>query len=222
MNLRTQVGKILSTSFLCVVRDQKSKKNTTNLHNRIYNLLLNNKFKRWAVADSYKVKILKTIKICIKKNLPIHFTYPFGGYKLWRLDSAPYVDWAEFFSISYIIRRLFIISLIYKPGFNIEFISENYFTHKITYISMSDLKKYRDSFKELILYFRKIIPKNIQISYKDISDLVSLNIIKNFVYSNKEKFTNILETSSKSYQLKRIQMAKLNINLNNLFHDKIF
>ncbi|MEI7810145.1 MAG: hypothetical protein WCI41_01135 [bacterium] len=63
----------------------------------IFKTIMSKKFRKFSVTPEYVDYIKNVINESIKIDAPIKFSFPFGGYKLWRLEETPEVDWAELF-----------------------------------------------------------------------------------------------------------------------------
>lgn len=136
----------------------------------IFRLLMSKKFRKYSVASSYQKHILDAIKINITQNAPIKLTFPFGGYKLWRLPEAPEADWAELFSLLYFANWLKPICEIYKPGVNFIFYADDVIVPRMNNIREKDIRIYRESFLNLLKFVRKYIPQNLFFTYKRVID----------------------------------------------------
>ena len=97
------------------------------------------KFRKWKLPEETVTQIKQAIKINVKNNTPIKFTFPFGGYKLWSMPSAPEVDWAEFFMIAYYHQYLAPIAAVYKPGVHFRFSSDDVIVSQMDIIILSIL-----------------------------------------------------------------------------------
>lgn len=187
---------------------------------KIYNRLLSRKFRKRAISSSYKQKINKILHYKIKHNQPLLFVYPFGGYKLWRLPSAPEVDWAEFFSISYCLDYLLPIAFIYKPGFQLEFVSDAFVVNQMNNIPSSNLKRYKSSFKSLIDYFNERLPKNSSLKFFEMATILRTNAVKKYISKNAARILEEWEFLTEEKRKKRKKMAILNMRFDNAVGNK--
>ncbi|MBU0707961.1 hypothetical protein KKG41_06340 [Patescibacteria group bacterium] len=137
----------------------------------IYRLLTSKKFRKWSVMDTVEQKVRRALSLCIPENKPIKFSCPFGGYKLWRLASAPEVDWAEYFMIAYNTEYIAPILKIYKPGVELIFTSDAVILERMNNISKTDSNLYFDSFKALLNKYRQYLPNNFSMDIVRIADL---------------------------------------------------
>ena len=134
----------------------------------IYRKLTSTKFRKTSVDIDSEKKVKEAIHINVEKNEPIKFTYPFGAYKIWRVPTYPQVDWAEFFTISYVCRYVSSILEAYKPGAEIVFSSDDVVIELIDNYPRKDLDAYVSSFKELLEVFRNYLPDNLKVKLKQV------------------------------------------------------
>lgn len=93
--------------------------------------LTSRKFRRSSLSDDAKAQIAGAAKLNISKNEPLKLTYPFGGYKSWRVEGFPNADLAEFLMISYVARFAKYIAKAYEPGVIVQFTSDDVVIGKI-------------------------------------------------------------------------------------------
>ncbi|MDO8451848.1 MAG: hypothetical protein Q7S76_03185, partial [bacterium] len=86
---------------------------------------MSKKYRKYAVNPEYIQHIRSAIESSVQRGDPIKLTLVFGGYKLWRLEEAPEVDWAELFSLMYYARWLLPIARVYEPGVWFDFYSDD-------------------------------------------------------------------------------------------------
>ncbi len=134
----------------------------------IYSKVTSKKFRKTKVDEDSQKRVQEAIALNVAKNEPIKFTYPFGGYKIWRVESYPYVDWAEFFVISYVSRYVAPILASYEPGVEFYFSSDDVCIELIDNYPRESLDKYVESFKSLITEFQKYFPKNMKMELKQV------------------------------------------------------
>lgn len=137
----------------------------------IYKKITSKKFRKWSIDDSVKKRITEAIRNNVSKHQPIQFTFPFGGYKLWRYPSSPKVDWAEFFSVSYYCEFVAPILKVYDPGAIFFFASDDIVVELMDNIPKADTEEHLRSFEVLLSSFRKYFPSNFKMELKKIGDL---------------------------------------------------
>ena len=146
-------------------------KSDKDLAEFIFNTVMSKKFRKFAVTPEYIPNIKWAIENSIENNLPIKFVFPFGGYKLWRLEETPEVDWAELFTFMYFAKWLKPISEVYKPGIWFDFNSDDVVVERMNNISKSDTESYARSFNLTIKFLEKYLPNNMKFTFTPVSSL---------------------------------------------------
>lgn len=139
----------------------------------IFQTLFSKKFRKFSMAEEYVTHIKTVIERDVELNLPIKLSFPFGGYKLWRLTETPEVDWAELFTLMYYAKWLKPVCDAYKPGIIFDFASDDIIVERMNNIPKSDTIAYKRSFIELITFLENYIPKNLKLTFTPISSFYS-------------------------------------------------
>src|SRR3989344_3937352 len=141
-----------------------------NLSENIFKAVTSKKFRKYSVNPEYIDHIKSAIKLNVEKSEPIKFTVVFGGYKLWRLEETPEVDWAELFSMTYYTKWVKPICEIYKPGVWFDFFSDDVVVPIINNISTTDTEMYQSSFKKLLEFVKPYQPDNLTMTLNRVGD----------------------------------------------------
>ncbi|MCL2280333.1 hypothetical protein FWC31_00375 [Candidatus Saccharibacteria bacterium] len=155
------------------------------LEDEIVRLILSKKFRKYAVSEEERAKINNDVHSRVANNESIQIKYVFGGYKLWRLDETPEVDFAELFFLIYCVKWLKPVCGIYPAGVEFELVLDDVIVPIMNNIPPEDLIKYRESLQKLIDFISQFTPKNLQISFKRVGDL----------YGTHDEFLEDLEKS---------------------------
>ncbi len=131
--------------------------------------IMSKKFRKFSLISEYIEHIKRVVDESIENNQPIRFSFPFGGYKLWRLEETPEVDWAELFTLMYYSKWLKPIAEVYKPGIIFDFASDDMIVERMNNIPKEDTQKYKESFEELVKFLEGYIPENIKFTFTPIS-----------------------------------------------------
>jgi hypothetical protein len=126
------------------------------------------KFRRSPLSEPAEKQIREAIRLNVEANRPLVFAYPFGGYKTWRVPSFPRVDWAEFLTLSHVIRFARFVTEGYAPGAKIIFSSDDVVIEQIDNYPRRDLDEYIKSFRKLVAEFSKHLPANVSLELKQI------------------------------------------------------
>jgi len=147
-----------------------SKLDGEQLSEQIVKFVLSKKFRKYAVSPEQIDHIKSAIKICIKESKPIQMTFGFGGYKIWRLDEFPEVDWAELFTLIYFTKWLKPICEIYEPGVWFDFFSDDVIVPTLNNITANDTKDYQNSFNKLLKFLKQYQPSNLNMTFNRVAD----------------------------------------------------
>lgn len=137
----------------------------------IFAKLTSKKFRKWALSPGMEEKVRTAIALQVQAGEPIQIRLPFGGYKLWRLPTAPEVDWAEFFAIGYYCQYVAPILAAYLPGVQFIFASDDIIVERMNNVPAEDTARYFNSFRQLLEQFRPFFPANFRMEIERIGDL---------------------------------------------------
>ncbi|MBU2236234.1 hypothetical protein KKA01_04245 [Patescibacteria group bacterium] len=179
----------------------------------IYRILTSKKFRKWKIVDEYANEMKRSITHIVTKKEPLELAWFFGGYKLWRFPSSPLVDWAELFTILYLIEYVSNIVSVYEPGAKIIFWAAHPSVMKYqSNIPEQDCRAYHESFNKLLDTLRSYFPRNLIIELKSFEVL----------YSNKSEYlselnqmiTEVEDEYNNKWTTERKEMKKMSSNLN--------
>lgn len=178
----------------------------------IYKTISSKKFRKFSLNHEYQEYIKKAIVDSLGEDKPIFFSFPFGGYKLWRFDESPEVDWAELFALIYYVKWLKPICEVYKPGVVFDFASDDIIVERMNNISKEETGAYRNSFLDLVKFLETYIPENFKITFTPISsfykeDEFELDLIDK-IEKKKVEFNGLPKLDDKQKN-----MIKLNVRL---------
>lgn len=135
--------------------------NDSEMVEAIFSSLMSKKFRKYSVPEKNQL----IIKTALEKNLangePIAISWPFGGYKLWRLEEAPETDWAELFTLIHIVHWLKPVCELYTKGVVFTFWVDEVVIAKMNNIPQSDLDTYQKSFASLLTFIKPYLPSNL-------------------------------------------------------------
>ena len=139
----------------------------------IYNKLISRKFRTKVIPPELEQKVKMKIRLSVKEQKPLHFTVPFGGYKLWKFPTYPGPDFAELFNLIQMRLYLSRIAHYYKPGVILEYWSDEIMVSKMNNYPQVDLDVYNNTFEAMINWFNNFLPNNFQILFNKISNVIS-------------------------------------------------
>src|SRR3990167_5432879 len=134
---------------------------------------MSKKFRKYSLSQEGQTKIRTAIEISLKQNEPIKFVNSYGGYKLWRFEESPEVDWAELFPLIHYAYWLKPITDAYQPGVWLDFYAEDSILELLNNIPKADTERYKRSFRELINFIIPYLPGNFRITFTPVSEQFS-------------------------------------------------
>lgn len=143
----------------------------TESEQTLYRLIVSKKFRKWALPADAAERIKTALAVCVPENKPLNFVFEFGGYKLWRLPSAPYPDLAETYMLRHYAAYLRPIAEAYPAGVNMYFASDDCVVERMNNIKPEALEIYADAFQKCLKQIEPELPANIKMSYVRLAEL---------------------------------------------------
>lgn len=174
MDISDYLSKLIKT--IPEPQDSKEENKATksdSFEDIIFNKLISRKFRTKVIQPELERLVKTKIGLSVKELKPLHFTIPFGGYKLWKFPTYPGPDFAELFNLIQIRLYLSRIAYLYKPGVILEYWSDEIMVNKMNNYPQVDLDVYNNTFKEMISWFNSFLPNNFQIQFNKISNVLS-------------------------------------------------
>ena len=144
------------------VKQSVQPNNTAETTEAIFSHLMSKKFRKYSIPLKNQEILRNAIEKNVSNNEPIKITFPFGGYKLWRFEETPEVDWAELFSVMYFIRWLKPVCALYPQGITFTFWFDEVVISKLNNIPEDDLVAYRKSFEKILSFIEPWTPSNMK------------------------------------------------------------
>lgn len=141
----------------------------SNFGDEIYRIIKSCKFRRVAASEILLKRIREAIDYNVSKNKPINITFLQGSYKLWRLEEAPEVDWAELFALMHYATWVKPILSFYKPGVVFDFYMDDLVMEKISNYRRDEILSYQSSFQKVIDFILTYCPDNLQCKITTVS-----------------------------------------------------
>ena len=175
----------------------------------IYKLLTPEWFRFGTVDKQTEGSLRKMVTIFVNENKPIRVLNAFGGFKNHRIDSAPHIDWAEIFHLSFISNTLIKICEIYEPGVQLEYSGDAHMACIVDNIKKELVDTYIREFDFAIDHFDAITPKNFRITHKHFLEFYNYDEMKKEIneLGNKE---NMLEPKNSESIERNYQRALQN------------
>lgn len=144
--------------------------NEEQLVEAIFKAFTSKKFRKYSLGPEHAEHIKSSITLNVKNKEQIKATLVFGGYKLWRLEETPEVDWAELFSMIYYTNWMKTICEVYEPGVWFDFFSDDVIVAKMNNVPPEDTKVYQESFKKLLEFIKPYQPNNLKMTLNRVGD----------------------------------------------------
>lgn len=188
----------------------------STLKDQILNRLFSRKWSRKAQYEDAKKYTEEKVENILNNNLPFIFCYCFGGYKHFWSPTYPEPDWAEIFTIKYLMEYVLPIAMAQDKNVNIEIESEEVALSYMNNTPQSGMDKYNNVFKKIIEYFNSHVEYPIDFSVVLARDFYDKDELLDKMYKYlpdvKLRFDQ-LDDEEKSIRLKR---AETNIMWNGI------
>ena len=146
-------------------------KKSESLEDAIYAKVMSKKFRKVKADDRVVETTREAIAFAVKNNQPLRMCVLFGGNKLWRLDEAPEIDWAELFSAIYYTKWMKYIASVYEPGVSIAYYAMDISVEELDNIPKADLYAYYKSFMTMLDFIQPYLPERVELKYTKYGDL---------------------------------------------------
>lgn len=129
--------------------------NGNNYREKVLNRLFLKKYAKKAQYEAAKEYTTIKVDNILNSNLPFVFCFCFGGYKHFWSPTYPEPDWAEIFTMKYLMQYVLPIAKTYKYGTTIEFESEEVALSYMNNVPQNGLDKYNQVFNNLVTYINE-------------------------------------------------------------------
>jgi hypothetical protein len=128
--------------------------------------LMSKKFRKLKATLACESGVERAIKNAVKNNEPLVISFLFGGNKLWRLDEAPEIDWAELFSLFYYVDWLKTVTAVHMPGVVLDYYSQDISVETMNNVPRSETDKYSEGFRKMIEWVSPYLPAGVTVTYR--------------------------------------------------------
>ncbi len=139
----------------------------------IFNKLNSSKFRSSKMTPEVVANVHQKIDYCISHKQPIHLSLPFGSYKRAGFPTAPGIDWAEVFNMVWLREYLAPIAAAYEHGVLLTYFSVGMFVPEADLIAQKGVDFYAAEFAQLVKYFNKHMPKNLEFEFRKLEEEIS-------------------------------------------------
>lgn len=211
MNVHTFLKNLIATAPEYALSDAEQKTiQFEGIDTFIFNKLTSTKYRCSSLGEDLAGLIKTAIKVNTAARKPIQILLPFGAYKLWKLPTQPYPDWAEVFNIVQMREYLAPIASAYEHGVTLTYFSVELFVERNNHIPQKDLDEYQKEFVKLIQYFQRYLPRNLSIEFKNLREDVSQEKALAAVEKKIVELRKDWDTVSTEEKEQKIKRAKVN------------
>ena len=140
------------------------------LEDAIYAKVMSKKFRKVKADDQAVAVTKKAIHWSVENNKPVKVNVIFGGNKLWRLDEAPEIDWAELFNVMYLLQWMKTIASVYEHGTCLEYYSEDVVLENMNNIPKAETDRYSETFQSMLQWLEPYLPDRVSTNYRRYGD----------------------------------------------------
>ena len=206
--LEIKVNKYINDQILNFNNIETNELEGNTLKEQILNRLFSRKWSRKAQYEEAKKYTEEKVDNILNNNLNFLFCFCFGGYKHFWAPTYPEPDWAEIFTIKYLMEYVLPIAQTQNKKINIEFESEEVALTYMNNTPQEGMDKYNKVFKKIINYINNKTEYPIDLSIvlaRDFYDREKLlNKMYDYLPEVQERF-NKLNEMEKEIRLKRAE-----------------
>ena len=206
--LKAKVNNYINNELLDFDNFPETSLDKNNFKQEVLKRLFLKKYSKKAQYDAAKELTAERVDNILKSNLPFLFCFCFGGYKHFWSPTYPEPDWAEIFSIKFLMEYILPIAKAYDFGVNLEFESEEVAISDMNNVPQDDLDKYNSAFRQLLNYINEKNTEPIDLSLvlaKDFYDKKELlSKMDDYLKEVEDRFAKIPD-EEKTVRLKRAE-----------------
>lgn len=207
-NLETIVNEYINNKLLNFNNIETNSLEGKDLKDSILNRLFSRKWSRKAQFDEAKKYTEEKVENILNNHLEFLFCFCFGGYKHFWSPTYPEPDWAEIFTIKYLMEYILPIAETQDKRTKIEFESEEVALTYMNNTPQEGMDKYNRVFKDLISYINDKVKYPIDLSVVLARDFYDkdelLRKMNEYLPIVQERF-NSLSEEEKEIRLKRAE-----------------
>ena len=207
-NLENKINSFINNELLDFNNIKTNDLEGKNLKQSILNRLFSRKWSRKAQFEDAKKYTEEKVDTILNNNLSFLFCFCFGGYKHFWTPTYPEPDWAEIFTIKYLIEYILPIAETQKSETTLEFESEEVALTYMNNTPQEGMDKYNETFKNLINHINDKIKYPINLNLVLARDFYDKDELLKKMYDYlpevQERFNNLSE-EEKVIRLKRAE-----------------
>jgi hypothetical protein len=175
---------------------------------RIYAAATSGRWRRTSVDADSSADIRGKIGEAVRSGSALEFSIPFGGYKSWKAQSYPGLNWADVFAVNYLARYAASVAAIYPGQVCLTFTYVSQVMDIVNNMPLEDQGFYVAEFQSILAQFN--LP-TVQVRLFDIGTLFpSIVELRSAVIRSYHQITKQWDTLPRSVTEKRIASARRN------------
>lgn len=174
-------------------------------------ILTRSSFRRTSLDAASLSDVRAEVESQMSSGEPIKLCVPFGGYKSWRVSTAPLPDWAEVFALNHLCKYIFALAA-YPGGATLEFSYCSNVIGRMSNMPERYSAEYITRFGHLIDDFNLLLPAHIRLGLVDIATLYSPEELEAELVANYERNQQRwLELLPEAEREKKVRSARRNL-----------
>ena len=206
--LEKRVNDYINSNLLDFNNFPETTLDSNNFKQEVLKRLFLKRYSKKAQFDAAKEYTENKLDNILKDNLPFIFCFCFGGYKHFWSPTYPEPDWAEIFTIRFLMEYIMPIAKSYDYGVNLEFESEEVAISDMNNVPQEGLDKYNKIFKELLEYINTKTNEPITLNLVLAKDFYNkeelLSKMNDYIKDVEERFEK-LDEEEKTIRLRRAE-----------------
>lgn len=207
-DLETRVNDYINNSLLNFNNIKTNPLEGSNLKDKILNRLFSRKWSRKAQFEDAKKFTEAKVDTILNNNYNFLFCFCFGGYKHFWTPTYPEPDWAEIFTIKYLMEYILPIAETQNKRTTLEFESEEVALTYMNNTPQEGMDKYNLTFRKLIDFINNKNNYTIDLNFvlaRDFYDRAELlKKMREYLPEVQERF-NALPNEEREIRLKRAE-----------------
>ena len=207
-NLEKRVSNFINNELLNFNNFKEEPLNGKDYREKVLNRLFLKRYAKKAQYKAAKEYTIEKVDNILDSRLPFIFCFCFGGYKHFWTPTYPEPDWAEIFTMKYLMEYVLPIARTYDYGVNIELESEEVALSYMNNVPQEGLDRYNEIFRDLVSYVNRKTNEPLSFNFVLARDFYDRNELlsqmKDYIVEVEKRFKD-LDKEEKTIRLKRAE-----------------
>lgn len=213
-NLELKVNSYINNELLDFNDIKTNPLDGNDIKDKILNRLFSRKWSRKAQYDDAKAFTSSKVECILNNNLNFLFCFCFGGYKHFWTPTYPEPDWAEIFSIKYLMEYILPIAEVCDKRTVLEFESEEVALTYMNNTPQDGMDKYNSAFRKIIDFVNDNTNYPIDLNLVLARDFYNKDELLDKMYEYLPEVQKRFDALDLSEKEKRLKRAETNIMWN--------